>query len=225
MFRGMNKMKLKIFAASTLIMILLTARAMPAFTDDSNSRIEFTGLEAFDSVKVNTEKSSVFWRGTKMLKTGQHYGILNINDGILVFDSNGKLTGGFVTVDMKSIRVTDIPPDDVEPIRNITNHLNSDFETDTYPQSKFEITAAGYINDTTLNVLGNMTIKNITKNISTRVNLKEKDNHKVFSTSLTLKRSEWGIGKNANWLEKKLVDEEFYLNIDLHMKMMSKKQK
>lgn len=221
----MNKMKLKMFAATAVIIILFAGGDFQAYTVNSYLSIEFTNLEKFDSVKIDKENSSVFWRGTKLLKTGQHYGILNIKDGILVFDSNGKLTGGFVTVDMKSIRVTDIPPDDVEPIRNITNHLNIDFETDTYPQSKFEITAVGYINDKTMNVLGNMTIKNITKNISTRVNLKEKDNHKVFSTSLTLKRSEWGIGKNANWLEKKLVDEEFYLNIDLQIKMMGMEQK
>lgn len=184
-------------------------------TIKTNPKVFVNTSKFFDSTVVDVNRSIVRWRGTKMLRTGQHYGIVNIEKGILYLDTNQKLSGGYIIINMKSINVTDIPPDDPIPIKNITNHLNIDFNTKTFPQSKFEVTDVQYTNDTLMNLRGNLTIKDVIKNISVPAYVNKQDSHKKFIAKLVLNRFDWNVGKDANWLEKKLVDKEIYLDIEL----------
>lgn len=91
-------------------------------------------------LSVNIKKSVVEWKGTKLLRTGKHEGIVSFKDGQMSF-SNGKLVGGKFVVDMKSIYITDIPKSDPEPRKNLTTHLNKDFETKIFPIASFTITS------------------------------------------------------------------------------------
>jgi len=164
---------------------------------------------------VNIEKSIIRWKGTKMMRTGKHEGTLNLKEGVLLFVSN-KLVGGHIVSEMTSIRVTDIPPHETVPIRNLTSHLNSDFDTQKYPTSRFEITQVEYINDSLLNISGNMTIKDVTKNISiSAYTSAEEESHYQFDAEFTIDRFDWNIGIDGSWLEKKLVDEEIELRINI----------
>ena len=127
--------------------------------------------------------------------------------------SEGKLSGGYFTVDMKSIYITDIPLSDPIPRKNITRHLNSDFETSIFPNASFIIKEISALNSTHWSLSGNMTIKGITKPI--QVVLNELEKGKAFGSSFSINRSEWKIGENGSWLEKKLVDEEIVLNVNI----------
>lgn len=169
--------------------------------------------EKATETSVDIEKSIIQWKGTKMMRTGKHEGTVNLKEGVLLFIDN-KLVGGHIVSEMTSIRVTDMPPHETVPIRNLTNHLNSDFDTQTYPISQFEITRVEYLSDSLLNISGNMTIKDVTKNISfsARIRIAE-ENQKQFDAAFTIDRFDWNIGIDGSWLEKKLVDEEIELRI------------
>ena len=106
-----------------------------------------------------------------MMRTGKHEGTLKLKEGILLF-KNDKLTGGYFMADMNSIEITDIAAHETIAIRNLTTHLKSDYNKQKYLESKFEITNVQYTNDTLLKINGNMTIKDVTKNISIPVHLK-----------------------------------------------------
>ena len=41
------------------------------------------------------------------------------------------------------------------------------------------------------------------------------ENRKYLSTSFLINRFDWNIGKGGSWLEKKLVDKEVYLTIEI----------
>ena len=169
-------------------------------------------------IEVDIIKSIIYWKGTKMLKTGKHEGTVNLKEGILVID-NGKLLGGYIIADMKSIKVTDMPPHETVPIKNLTTHLNSDFATDKYPTSKFEITQIKPVNDRFLQVWGDMTIRGVTKKIQVPIEIIVSNGQiRQCKITLTIDRFEWGIGNEGSWLEKKLVDDEFELKIEITIK-------
>ena len=54
---------------------------------------------------VNTEKSTLYWLGKKI--TGEHYGYINILNGVMSIENNQIKSGSF-TIDMNSMTCTDI---------------------------------------------------------------------------------------------------------------------
>ena len=162
---------------------------------------------------VDIEKSIIRWKGTKMMRTGKHEGVLNLKEGVLFFNDD-ILVGGLIVTDMKSIQVTDMPPNETIPIRNLTTHLNIDFDTRKFPTSKFVITHVKYLEDSLLNISGKMTIKDVSKKISFTACIgTTKENQVQFVARFTFDRFDWNIGKDGSWLEKKLVDNEIELRI------------
>ncbi|SFA76718.1 YceI family protein [Algoriphagus aquimarinus] len=119
-----------------------------------------------DSIEIDLNESKIYWKGTKMMGLGKHEGEMEIRSGYLL-KTNGQLTGGEIIVDMKSIKVTDIPASDPIPIRNLTNHLKSAdfFDVDTYPFSTFRIVQIKRNEHGELLISGELTIKGITNSI------------------------------------------------------------
>lgn len=145
-----------------------------------------------DTLALNLEKSEIVWKGTKMWGRGMHTGIIPIKEGYLLF-SNNLLSGGKVTGDMTSIGVTDIPPDQPEPIRILTGHLKDPvfFDVAKYPESTFVITAVEYITNHNLNINGNLTIKGVTKKIAVPASVDSTGCY--FTTRFRINRFEWNI--------------------------------
>lgn len=162
---------------------------------------------------ANTSASIIRWKGTKLAGTGKHEGTLTLKSGYLTFKED-KLTGGKSIADMNAISITDIPPDDYIPIRNLTNHLKSDFETGKYPEAVFQIIQTSYTGQNTIKVKGNLTIRSVTKKIEFIVNELTKDH---YTAMIRINRADWGIGEKGSWLEKKLVDPEIELQISVKL--------
>jgi len=169
-------------------------------------------------LQVDIITSIIYWKGTKMMKTGQHEGTVVLKEGILLVN-NGHLLGGYIVVDMQSIKVTDMPPHETIAIKNLTTHLNSDFATEKYPTAKFEITQIKPDDDSILQVWGDLTIRGVTKRIQAPIEVIVSNGQiRKCKTTLTIDRFEWGIGKQGSWLEQKLVDDEFELKIEITIK-------
>lgn len=170
-----------------------------------------------DMVFVDTEYSVVEWKGTKFNKSRFHAGTIQISNGVLQFE-NGKLTGGYFTADLNSIKVTDIPPHEKEAIHNLTEHLKDDFEAATYPSAKFEITGINHITKDSMNVSGNLKMKDVVRNITIPAKEITHNNSKGYYTAFQFNRFDWNIGKNKGWLEQRMVDKEVELKIKLVLK-------
>lgn len=164
-----------------------------------------------NSVRVNITTSVITWKGTKMRGMGSHAGTVKMKEGELLFERN-KLKGGYFVADMHVIGVTDIPADDVVPIRKLTNHLKSDFDVAKFPTAKFEITKVQYLTKVDMQVSGNLTIKDITRNIT--VPVKATDKNKWY-TAFKFNRIHWNVGTDGSWLEKRVVDEDVELTVTL----------
>ncbi len=166
-------------------------------------------------VLVDVKKSNIKWKGTKLHYTGKHEGTVPVKEGKLYFTGE-KLTGGIITVNMLGLQVTDIPTHETTARRNLTNHLHHDFNTKAYPTALFKITKVDYKTSSLALLQGNLTIKQITKPISvTSYITRFGSTSFYFSSQLTINRFDWDIGKDGSWLEKKLVDKEITLQIEI----------
>lgn len=178
-----------------------------------HSIITVTEDQETSRVPVDIGKSVVKWKGTKMLRTGKHEGIVSFKNGYLIF-AGKRITGGYFIVDMTSIYITDIPLSDPVPRRNLTTHLNSDFDTNKYPEASFKITGVDYLSERTMRIYGDLTIKEITR--STDFNAQSLPDDSLFNATLIFDRFDWKIGEDGSWLEKKLVDDEVRLEIEIY---------
>ena len=165
-----------------------------------------------DTLQVDLSNSSIHWKGTKMRGAGKHEGQIQLQDGYFLTDQN-KLVGGRFTINMSTIQVTDIPQHEPVPRKRFNDHMKSEefFNAEKYPTSEFTITEINNLANDSIWVSGNLTIKDITKNIS----FKAKNGEKEFSTKFTFDRFEWNIAYEGNWADKTLVDKDIELTINL----------
>lgn len=169
---------------------------------------------------VDVTSSTVNWKGYKV--TGEHTGAVKLKSGALQF-TDGKLTGGSFVVDMNSITCTDL---EGEWADKLVGHLKSDdfFGVAKYPTSKFVITRA-IPQDTKGNykVIGNLTIKETTKEAKFLVNLTESNGTVTANGKLTVDRSEYNVRYGSGSFFDDLGDKTIYDEFDLEVTLVSKK--
>lgn len=167
------------------------------------------------TLPIDVTKSKIAWRGTKLGGIRGHQGILNFEDGYLLLNKDS-IVGGYFIANMKSLEVTDIPDDQAKAKNNLKNHLKSEFNTELYPQATFEITNVKYSDPTDFQVLGKLKIRGIENSIYAPFTLVETTgSNKLMTTKIKLDRSDWNIGEEGSWLEKRVVDDSFHLEITI----------
>ncbi|PZX58310.1 polyisoprenoid-binding protein YceI [Algoriphagus ratkowskyi] len=169
--------------------------------------------DSLDTLHIDLNRSSIKWKGTKMMGLGSHEGEISIQKGYLLVQDE-ILTGGEISVDMRSITVTDIPATDPIPIRNLTNHLKSTdfFDVDKYPISNLNFLSIEKLQNNNLLVHASLTIKGISNPVSFEI---EKLGINHFQTSLQIDRFEWDIAYSGSWVDRTLVDREIDLRVEL----------
>lgn len=163
------------------------------------------------SQKVDVAKSTVNWTGKKM--TGEHHGTITVKEGSLEV-TNGKVTGGKVSIDMNSIVDTDL----TDPAWNakLIGHLKSDdfFGVATYPTSDLVITK---VDGNTFS--GNLTIKGVTLPNSFTATATKDGKSTVYKGTITIDRSKFGLkyGSKSFFdnLGDKVIYDEFTLDFSL----------
>ncbi len=176
--------------------------------EESTQTSKLTG----DTMKVDLAKSNVHWKGTKMHGAGKHVGEIKLKSGYFV-TVKGQLVAGNFIVDMSTIGVTDIPEHEPIPRKNLNEHLKSSdfFDVEKFPTSEFQITNINQISSDSLLLSGNLTLKDVTKNIEFGATYQGN----TFSTKFTLDRFQWNIAYEGNLVDKTLVDKDIELSIKL----------
>lgn len=165
-----------------------------------------------DTIRIDLTKSNIHWKGTKMRGAGKHEGEIELQSGYLITNNKQLVKGSFV-VDMSTIGVTDIPEHEPIPRNNLNKHLKSSdfFDVEKFPTSEFRITNVKQLTSDSLLISGNLTLKNITKNVE----FGAKYHEKLFSTKFTFDRFQWNIAYEGNFADKTLVDKDVELKIIL----------
>lgn len=176
--------------------------------------------------KVNAGDSKVMWTGSK--PTGSHSGTIDVSDGQVTV-KDGNITGGSFTMDMNTITNTDMEGDGKAGIeahlkgQRKPEEVDDFFNVGKFPTSKFEITkVTKLVNDpdATHLVYGNLTMRDVTKEIGIKAKVEMSGGGlKVTTPEFKINRTDWGIkfmSKNFfDDLKDKYIDDDIKLQITL----------
>ncbi|MBV8279726.1 MAG: YceI family protein [Verrucomicrobia bacterium] len=168
--------------------------------------------------EVDQEASLVEWTGRNLFN--RHAGTVKLGPGQILITED-RLTGGRLTVDMTSLRCTDIP----DPTMNahLIAHLKSDdfFSVERYPRAELEIREVNYRSNVRLDepnyqIKGDFTLRGATKPIVfAAVVARKSDGSFTAQASLDLDRTLWGANygsaKYFGRLGQHVVNDEFHL--------------
>lgn len=172
------------------------------------------------SYNVDLSSSNIIWKGYKV--TGEHTGTVKLKNGNLLY-ADGTLTGGSFEIDMNTITDTDL---EGEWAGKLVGHLKSDdfFGVAKFPTSKFVITRA-IPQDSKGNykIIGNLTIKETTKEIKFLANVTEKNGVITATGKATIDRSEYNVRYGSGSFFDGLGDKTIYDEFDLNITLVAKK--
>ena len=159
---------------------------------------------------VDTSKSSVKWVGHKV--TGQHEGTITLQEGTLEFNAN-QLTGGNFVMDMTTINTTDLQG---EYKNKLDGHLKADdfFGVETYKTASLIFTSVTKNGETYI-VTGDLTIKNITNEITFELAVSENAASTTFQVDRTKYGIKYGSASFFDGLKDKAIYNEFDLTVSL----------
>lgn len=142
------------------------------------------------SYTVDAQNSIITWRGSKVVGIGEHVGTIAIKEGS-IGTKDGVITSGNFIIDMGKIEVTDtVSWMNEEKKAQLVSHFQSDdfFNVAEFPTAKFEITRVEGNN-----VSGNLTIRDVTKNITFPAEISISDDQLTAKGSVIINRLDWNI--------------------------------
>lgn len=167
---------------------------------------------------IDKDQSTIEWKGYKV--TGKHHGTINLKEGSFMYD-NGVLTGGEIWIDMTTISCTDLQGNSAQKLEG---HLKSDdfFGAAKFPTAHFKITnviSRGTPGD--YKVVGDLTIKETTKEIKFLANVTEENGANVAQATITIDRSDFNVRYGSGSFFDNLGDKTIYDEFDLNLKLVS----
>ena len=165
--------------------------------------------------------SKVHWRGVK--PTGEHYGTVQVTDG-QVQVSDGRITGGKVTIDMNSIENHDL---DGDMNARLVGHLKSEdfFYVEQYPTAVFELVSLKPVEADApeggvapnYEITGNLTMRGETKSITIPAAINVTENEvSVETNEFAIDRTLWGVNFKSKKIFAELMDE--FINDMINLK-------
>ncbi|MFN0274947.1 MAG: YceI family protein [Chitinophagales bacterium] len=223
----MQKLKILILTTITSFTMLACKQSPGGDKAKTTEAQEVTTAEADKAMNVDVSKSILAFIGTKV--TAHHAGIVNIKSGKLMAKGT-ELTGGNFVIDMQTVTVNNGAP---EPDGKLTGHLKSPdfFDVAKYPEAKFEITGVKpfsgsvvsdnssdeldiyKVSDPNMTINGNLTIKDVTKNIEFPAKVTMNDAGVTAIAKFMVDRKLWGL--NYPGMPDDLIRDEIWFGINL----------
>jgi len=167
-----------------------------------------------DNVRVDTKSSTVKWIGSKVASS--HEGTINIKKGMLMIN-HGTLVGGQFSIDMSSIKNTDIESEEYSA--KLEGHLKNEdfFNVAEFPTALVTITSAKKRDGNDYYITADLTIKGITHSINFPAVVTLNGLNFTATANIKIDRTKWDIKYNSgNFFENlgdKLILDEIVLDI------------
>jgi polyisoprenoid-binding protein YceI len=176
---------------------------------------------------VTPDAAKINWEGSK--PTGKHTGTINITSGEITVKDGAVAAGNFV-IDINSIVVTDLTGDDK---LGLESHLKGTAEEEAdhffnaakFPTGKFEIVSVTPSTEAGANAIvkGNLTLKDITKEVTIPANISITENSVVVTTNqFAINRTDFGINYGSKNIFKDLGDKFIDDNIMIQLMVEGK---
>jgi polyisoprenoid-binding protein YceI len=175
--------------------------------------------------KLQPQLSTLGWEGKAV--THGHNGTLQFTGGDLVVKGTS-IVGGTVTVDMKTLKATDIK--DAESQGKFVGHMSSDdfFGVEKFPTSTFKIVSVTPIKGAAKDadnatIAGDMTIKGVTQRISFPAKVGVKDGVAAATGKVTIDRTKFGLKYGSKSFFESIGDKAINDTFDLTFNVIAKK--
>ena len=172
-----------------------------------------------DHVRVNTENSTVKWKGSKI--SSSHEGTVNILKGNLNID-HGTLVAGQFSIDMQSLATTDMSE---EYNKKLDGHLKNEdfFNVSEFPTASITITNAVRGSGNSYKVVADLTIKGITHPITFAADVNVNGKNFLATAKIKIDRTKWDIKYNSGNYFKDLGDKLILDEIEFDIFLLSVK--
>jgi len=208
-------MKYTIYTLSTLAALAIVSCDNPAdaTTDAEVSEAKKVATASADAKTYQfTENSKITFIGSKAGVGSEKTGGFNKTSGHFKL-VDGKPVSGSFTIDMDSIYSEN---------EKLTTHLKNEdfFNVPKYPTSKFEVTNFGELKEGAIELAGNLTMLEVTKNITIPAKVVQEGDSFKLTSEFDIKRHDWGIiykGKPGA-LPDEIIRDEVIINFDLEAK-------
>ncbi|UOR05840.1 YceI family protein [Hymenobacter aerilatus] len=213
----MKKIVLSALVAATF----LGTSAFVAAPGTNAVRVEKAAAKTY---KVQPQLSTLGWEGKAV--THGHNGTAQFTGGELMVNGN-QLVGGTVTVDMTTVKTTDIK--DADSNTKFMGHINSDdfFSTSKFPTATFKITKVAYIKGAAAdannaNITGDLTIKGKTNSITFPAKVGVKNGVAAASGTATVDRTKYDIKYGSKSFFEGIGDKAIYDDFTLSFNVIAK---
>jgi polyisoprenoid-binding protein YceI len=183
----------------------------------------FVNSEAISNTiyKVDTQNSKITWEGRR-IAGGSHEGTIDIKEGEVIFD-NGRFQGGSFTIDMSTISSTDLTGDRKA---RLDGHLKNEdfFDVPKFPTSTLVITDVQRADDGRWRIIGDITIKNITRPVTFFATMTLTGNRLVAVANLTFDRSDFDVRFGSDRFFDNLGDRAIINDIPLEITLVANRQ-
>ena len=174
--------------------------------------------------KLQPQLSTLGWEGKAV--THGHNGTIQFTGGDLQVRNN-MVVGGMVTVDMKTIKATDIK--DAESQGKFVGHMSSDdfFGSEKFPASTFKITsvkpiAGAAVDANNATITGDMTIKGVTQSVSFPAQVGVKNGVAAAKGKATIDRTKFGLKYGSKSFFDSIGDKAIYDEFTLDFNVIAK---
>lgn len=206
-----------------LLPALLGAALLASPAAFAQKAAKTTASSAVATYKLQPQLSTLGWEGKAV--THGHNGTMQFTGGDLQVRGN-MIVGGTATVDMKSLKATDIT--DAANHAKFVGHMSSDdfFGAEKFPTSTFKITSVAPIagapaDSKTPNatITGDMTIKGVTQRVSFPAAVGVKNGVASASGKATIDRTKFGLKYGSksffDSIGDKAINDEFTLDFNV----------
>lgn len=176
-------------------------------------------LVAQEVFLVSPTESTIEWTGSIIF--GEHYGKLSFLNGSVVMKENNLERGSFI-INIKSITIDDIK-DKKDRDELLSELVDESFlDVQFYSMAAFEIKKVEKIKEGSLNyqITGNLTIKEITQQITFPAYIIVKDNILTANAKFKIDRQRWNMK-----FEEKMEEMFVYDDIEISVKLVAKLKK
>jgi polyisoprenoid-binding protein YceI len=193
------------------LLTLVTSCGSNAETETHEEAVVAENVESKDYA-VSTTESLVNWSAEGV--GHGHNGTIGIQSGSFTMN-NDKIEAGEITINMPSLLVTDIE-DSLENAK-LYGHLTTEdfFNVTAFPTATLTIKDGSDMN----NVVANMTIKDITEEVTFALSTTDNDGKLTLTSKLSIDRTKYGIiYSSGNFFEDLgdyLVEDNFNLDITI----------
>lgn len=165
------------------------------------------------------KESIITWSVDYSIGKKGHEGTLKLISGIMLV-KDGTIQGGNFTIDMNSVRVTDMSG---QGAKDLEEHLRSDDFLDTQNHPKGFFTVLNSVSDSPLKltVSGYLILKGISNTISFPVTVAQTQTSITIQSTFTLNRTLWGINYQSGiigTLKDEMISDDMNITLNFIFK-------